>query len=465
MKKYDSLIIGSGPGGYVCAIRCAQNGLKTALVEKYPNLGGTCLNVGCIPSKSLLHSSDLYYEALKKFHKHGIEFSNLKFNWQQIQKTKSQVIDNNRRGIKFLLKKNNIDLYEGMASFVDKNNVAVQNKIEKININATNIVIATGSKPSDLANINFDKEKIISSTEALSLNNIPDSMIIIGAGVIGCELGSIYTKLGCYVKIVEYCDSVLPTMDRGLGLLLQKELEKAGIQFFLSSEVTSSVIEKNGVIIKVKNNQGEQELSSNVCLLAVGRKAFTKNLQLEKVGLKTTQQGFISTNSQLQTQISNIYAIGDVAGGLMLAHKAEEEGIYVADKIANQMAHINYKTIPSVVYTTPEVASVGLSEEELKKESIQYKKGVFPFSALGKAQANLETAGSVKVLADKITDEILGVHIIGSRASDLISEAVVSMEYKASAEDLAMINHAHPTFSEALKEASLAAFNNKPIHI
>ena len=468
MDTYDLVVIGSGPGGYVCAIRAAQNGLKTALVEKYSCFGGTCLNVGCIPSKSLLHSSELYEKANRDFANYGIELEGIRLNWEKMQAAKNKVVAGGDQGIQFLCKKNKVTTLEGEASFVDKNEIQVESVAGKKTILKTkNTVIATGSKPIELAQIKLDKKRIISSTEALSLSEVPTEMLVVGGGVIGCELASIYARLGSKVSIIEYADSILSTMDKELGKILQTSLKKLGIEIFLNQSVADVEIKENSIILKSKDTSMNWE--ANYCLLSVGRKAYTVGLNLEKIGIETTAQGSIPVNSHFQvslgqTSVPNIYAIGDVIGGVMLAHKAEEEGIFVADYLSKKTPHINYKTIPSVVYTSPEVASVGFSEEELNQKSMPYKKGDFAFKNLGKANAAGETEGMVKVLADIKTDEILGVHIVGARASDLIAEAVIAMEYKASAEDVAMINHAHPTFSEAIKEACMDAFNNKPIH-
>ena len=471
MDTYDLVVIGSGPGGYVCAIRAAQNGLKIAIVEKYPSFGGTCLNVGCIPSKSLLHTSELYAKARRDFSRYGIELESIRLNWETMQAAKNKVVADSNGGIQFLFKKNKITALEGTASFVDKNAIQVESVAGvKTTLKTKNTVIATGSKPSELSQVALDKKKIISSTEALSLKEVPAKMLVVGAGVIGCELASIYSKLGSQVSVIEYADSILPTMDKELGKILQNSLEKIGIEFFLSHSVVEAKAKENSVLLYAKDKQGNNiNWQADYCLLAVGRHAYTTGLNLENIGIETNTQGIIPINSHFQvslgqTSVSNIYAIGDVTGGLMLAHKAEEEGIFVADYLSRKIPHINYATIPSVVYTSPEVASVGFSEEELNQKSIPYKKGDFAFKNLGKANAAGETEGMVKVLADTKTDEILGVHIVGARASDLIAEAVVAMEYKASAEDVAMTNHAHPTFSEAIKEASMDAFNGKSIH-
>ena len=469
MFMYDLVVIGSGPGGYVSAIRAASSGLKVAIIEKYSSFGGACLNVGCIPSKNLLHSSELFYSAQQKFSNHGIEIDGVKINWEKMQLFKKKAVDKNHKGIEYLLKKNHITFYQGIASFIDKQKINILGKTLK-EITAKNFIIATGSKPVSLPNIVSDKNLIITSTEALSLSTIPKKMIIVGAGVIGCELGSIYARLGTQVIMVEYEPNIIAVMDSELGYSLQKSLKKIGIQFLLNSSVVEVNYENEGIVAKinhVKHNDTEQKekiIRADYCLLALGRKAYTQQLGLEKIGIKCDVKGNILTNENLETSQKNIYAIGDVIGGKMLAHKAEEEGIFVVNKILGESAHLNYYTIPSVIYTSPEVASVGYSEKELQQKSISYKKGIFPFQSLGRASASGETDGFAKILADQSNDEILGVHLIGARASDLIAEAVVAMEYKATSEDLAMINHAHPTFSEALKEASMDAFNQKSIH-
>ena len=392
MSTYDLVVIGSGPGGYVCAIRAAQNGLKTALVEKYSRFGGTCLNVGCIPSKSLLHSSELYDKANRDFSNYGIELEGIRLNWEKMQAAKNKVVAGGDQGIQFLCKKNKITTLAGIASFVDKNTIQVESVAgEKTTLKTKNTVIATGSKPSELAQIKLDKKRIISSTEALSLNKVPTKMLVIGAGVIGCELASIYSRLGSKVSIIEYADSILPTMDKELGKVLQNSLKKIGIEFFLSHSVVEAAAKENSVLLDAKDKQGNSiNWQADYCLLAVGRHAYTTGLNLEKIGIETNTQGIITVNSHFQvslgqTSVSNIYAIGDVTGGLMLAHKAEEEGIFVADYLGGKIPHLNYATIPAVVYTSPEIASVGFSEEELNQKSMPYKKGDFAFKNLGKA--------------------------------------------------------------------------------
>jgi len=466
MSQFDVVIIGSGPGGYVCAIRCSQLGLKTALVEKYKTLGGTCLNVGCIPSKSLLDSSHHYEEAIHNFNDHGIEIGDkIKINFKQMIKRKSSVVEQTTKGIDFLMQKNKISVFEGLGSFVDKNTVKVEGK-EKKELKTKNIVIATGSKPGNLPFIKIDKERIITSTEALSLDEIPKNLIVIGGGVIGLELGQVYKRLGSEVTVIEYADRITPIMDSSLSRELIKVMKKQGVKFYLSHQVSSVQRKGKTVEVKAKDKKDSQVLfKGDYCLVSVGRKPFTENLNLEKVGINLNNLGQVEVNEKMQTSISNIYAIGDVVRGAMLAHKAEEEGVVVAEILSGQKPHINYNLIPNVIYTWPEVASVGKTEEELKENQISYKVGQFPMRALGRSRASMDTDGFVKILADSKTDEILGVHIIGARAADLIAEGVVAMEYRASAEDIARISHSHPTYAEAIKEAALAATENRPLHI
>ena len=466
MSQFDVVIIGSGPGGYVCAIRCSQLGLKTALVEKYKTLGGTCLNVGCIPSKSLLDSSHHYEEAIHNFNHHGIEIGNqIKINFKQMIKRKSDVVEQTTKGIDFLMKKNKISVYEGLGSFIDKNTVKVEGK-EKKEIKTKNIIIATGSKPGSLPFIQIDKERIITSTEALSLNEIPKNLLVIGGGVIGLELGQVYKRLGSEVIVIEYADRITPIMDSSLSRELMKVMKKQGVKFYLSHQVSSVKRKGKTVEVKAKDKKDtEVVFEGDYCLVSVGRKPFTENLNLEKVGINLNDLGQVEVNEKMQTSVSNIYAIGDVVRGAMLAHKAEEEGVMVAEILSGQKPHINYNLIPNVIYTWPEVASVGKTEEELKENQISYKVGQFPMRALGRSRASMDTDGFVKILADSKTDEILGVHIIGARAADLIAEGVIAMEYRASAEDIARISHSHPTYAEAIKEAALAATENRPLHI
>lgn len=463
--KYDVTIIGSGPGGYVAAIRCAQLGLKTAIVEKYPTLGGTCLNVGCIPSKALLDSSEHYHNATHTFATHGIDVKDVKVNLKQMISRKSEVVKQNTDGINFLMKKNKIDVYTGVGSFVNKNTIKVSGEKEQT-IETDKVIIATGSKPSSLPGLNIDKKRIITSTEALEMTEVPKHLIIIGGGVIGLELGSVYARLGAKVSVVEYTGSLIPMMDGAMGKELQRVLKKLGFEFFFNHKVTAATAKGKEVTVTADNEKGEKvELKGDYCLVSVGRKPYTDGLNLEAAGLKADERGRIAVDDHLQTAVPNIYAIGDVVRGAMLAHKAEEEGVFVAETISGQKPHINYLLIPSVVYTWPEVAGVGHTEEELKKAGRKYKVGSFPFRALGRARASMDLDGLVKILADTETDEILGAHIIGARAADMIAEAVVAMEFRASAEDVARMSHAHPTYTEAFKEACLAASENRPLHM
>ena len=464
--KYDVTIIGSGPGGYVAAIRCAQLGMKTAIVEKYNSLGGTCLNVGCIPSKALLDSSEHFYNAKHHFKEHGIDLTNLKVNLKQMIKRKSEVVNQTVAGIDFLMKKNKIDVYHGLGSFIDKNTILVRNEKAEQKIESEKIIIATGSKPANLPFIKLDKKRVITSTEALNLRTVPKHLIVIGGGVIGVELGSVYARLGAKVSVVEFLDSLIPTMDKTMGKELQKVLKKSGFEFYLKHKVTA--VEAKGANVKViaENARGDKvELDGDYCLVSIGRRPYTEGLNLEAVEVKTNKVGQIEVDDQLKTSADNIYAIGDVIKGAMLAHKAEEEGVFVAETIAGQKPHINYLLIPGVVYTWPEVASVGYTEDQLKANGTPFKSGSFPFRASGRARASMDTDGLIKVLAHKETDEILGVHMIGPRAADMIAEAVVAMEYRASAEDISRMSHAHPTFTESFKEACLAATDNRALHI
>ncbi|WP_128544900.1 dihydrolipoyl dehydrogenase [Larkinella soli] len=465
--QYDVIVIGSGPGGYVAAIRCAQLGMKTAIVEKYKTLGGTCLNVGCIPSKALLDSSEHFYNATHTFAEHGIRLSDLQVDLPQMIKRKEGVVEANVTGIAFLMKKNKIDVHQGFGSFVDANTLNVKKDDgSDQQITAKNFIIATGSKPMSFPSMQIDKKRIISSTEALTLQEVPKHLIVIGAGVIGAELGSVYGRLGAKVSFVEFADSMIPTMDKTMGKELQKVVKKLGADFYFNHKVTSVENTGEGVLVKADTPKGDQiTLEGDYCLVSVGRRPYTDGLNLEAAGLAADNRGRIEVDDHLQTKVPNIYAIGDVIRGAMLAHKAEEEGVFVAETLAGQKPHINYRLIPGVVYTWPEVASVGYTEEELKQEGKAYKVGTFPYKALGRARASMDLDGLVKVLADKQTDEILGMHIIGARAADMIAEGVVAMEYRASAEDVARMSHAHPTYTEAVREACLAATENRPIHL
>ncbi len=466
MKSYDVAIIGSGPGGYVATIRCAQLGMKTALIEKYTTLGGTCLNVGCIPSKALLSSSHHYEEATKHFEEHGIEIpGDIKVNLEKMIARKQAVVDQTTGGIDYLMKKNDIDVYEGLGSFKDATHIKIEGK-DAGEIEAKNIIIATGSKPSNLPFITLDKERVITSTDALKLKEIPKHLIVIGGGVIGLELGQVYYRLGAEVTVIEYMDRIIPTMDAGLSKELNKVFKKAKCNMMMSHKVQSVERKGDEVIVKAENKKGDVvEFKGDYCLVSVGRRPFTDGLNAEAAGVKMNDKGQIEVNEHLQTSTSNIYAVGDVIKGAMLAHKAEEEGVFVAETIAGQKPHIDYNLIPGVVYTWPEVAAVGKTEEELKADNIEYKVGQFPFRALGRARASGDLDGFVKILADKTTDEVLGVHMIGARCADLIAEAVTAMEYRASSEDIARMSHAHPTFAEAVKEAALAATEDRSLHV
>ena len=467
MSSFDVVIIGSGPGGYVSAIRCAQLGFKTAIVEKYNSLGGTCLNVGCIPSKALLSSSHHYAE-IAHFADHGIEVSgDVKVNLEKMIARKQGVVDQTVGGINYLMDKNKITVFNGLGSFVDANHIAVAKEDgTSETIEAKYTVIATGSKPSSLPFIKIDKERIITSTEALALKEVPKHLVIIGGGVIGIELGQVYLRLGAQVSVVEFMDRIIPGMDGALSKELTKVLKKQGMKFYVSHKVKS--VERNGdaVVVQAENAKGETiTLEGDYSLVSVGRRPYTDGLNADKAGVKISDRGQVEVNDHLQTNVPNIYAIGDVVRGAMLAHKAEEEGTMVAEILAGQKPHIDYNLIPGVVYTWPEVAAVGQTEEQLKASGTEYKVGSFPFKALGRARASGDLDGFVKIIADAKTDEVLGVHMIGARTADLIAEAVTAMEFKASAEDISRISHAHPTFAEAIKEAALAATDNRALHV
>ncbi|WP_396596373.1 dihydrolipoyl dehydrogenase [Dokdonia sp. R86516] len=465
MSSYDVAVIGSGPGGYVAAIRCAQLGMKTAIIEKYSTLGGTCLNVGCIPSKALLDSSHHYEDAIKHFEEHGIEVGDVKFNLEKMISRKQGVVDTTTKGIEFLMGKNSIDVYQGVGSFKDATHINITGEKNET-IEAKNTIIATGSKPSTLPFITLDKERIITSTEALKLPEVPKHLVVIGGGVIGLELGQVYKRLGAEVTVVEYMDRIIPTMDSAQSKELLKVFKKQKMKFALSHGVTA--VERNGdeVTVKATDKKGKEvEFKADYVLVAVGRRAYTDGLNLDAVGIKTDERGKVEVNEHLQTNVSNIYAIGDVIKGAMLAHKAEEEGTLVAEIMAGQKPHIDYNLIPGVVYTWPEVASVGKTEEQLKEAGVAYKSGQFPMRALGRSRASGDTDGFVKILADKTTDEVLGVHMVGARVADLIAEGVTAMEFRASAEDIARMSHAHPTYAEAVKEAALAATEDRALHV
>jgi dihydrolipoamide dehydrogenase len=468
MNSYDVTIIGSGPGGYVAAIRCAQLGMKTALIEKYNTLGGTCLNVGCIPSKALLDSSHHYDDAIRHFEGHGIEISgDVKVSLEKMIARKDQVVAQTTSGIDFLMKKNKIEVLNGFGSFKDATHIVITKEDgTSEEIETKNVIIATGSKPANLPFITLDKERVITSTEALKLKEIPKHLIVIGGGVIGLELGQVYRRLGAEVSVIEYMDRIIPTMDKAQSKELTKALKKQGVKFFLSHQVAG--LENNGTEVTLTatdKKDKEVSITGDYCLVSVGRRPYTDGLKAENAGIKINERGQVEVNDHLQTNISNIYAIGDVIKGAMLAHKAEEEGVFVAETLAGQKPHIDYNLIPGVVYTWPEVASVGKTEAQLIESAVAYKTGQFPMRALGRSRASGDTDGFVKILSDASTDEVLGVHMVGARVADLIAEAVVAMEFRASAEDIARMSHAHPTYAEAIKEAALAATDNRPLHI
>jgi dihydrolipoamide dehydrogenase len=466
MSTYNVVVIGSGPGGYIAAIRCAQLGMKVAIIEKYEVLGGTCTNVGCIPSKALLDASEHYHDAEKRFTDFGITVKGLGIDFTRMIARKSEVVKQNTEGIAFLMKKNKIDVITGTASFVTKNKIAVTNaKGEKQDIETEKTIIATGSKPTALPFLPIDKKRIITSTEALTLTEIPKQLLIIGGGIIGLELGSVYHRLGSKVTIVEFLDKIASTMDEDISRELQRILKKDGVEFMLSTKVKSATVKGKEVTVTADNKNGESiEIKGDYCLVAVGRSPYTEGLGLENIGVQLDGKR-IAVNEHLETSVPGIFAIGDVIRGAMLAHKAEEEGALVAEYIAGQKPHINYNTIPGVCYTWPEAASVGATEQELKAKGTAYKTGKFPFRALGRARASGDIDGFTKVLADKETDEILGVHIIGARAADLIIEAVVAMEYRASAEDISRMSHPHPTYTESFKDACLMATDNRALNM
>jgi dihydrolipoamide dehydrogenase len=467
MSSYDVVVIGSGPGGYVAAIRCAQLGMKTAIIEKYNILGGTCLNVGCIPSKALLDSSHHYEHAVKHFADHGIEIpGEVKINFKKMIERKQGVVDMTTKGIEFLMTKNKIDVFNGFGSFKDATHVVISSETGEETIEGKHIIIATGSKPSSLPFIKVDKQRVITSTEALKLTEIPKHLVIIGGGVIGLELGQVYRRLGAEVSVVEYMDRIIPTMDSAQSKELMKALKKQGVKFFLSHKV--SAVSRKGeqvTITATDKKDKEVQFTGDYCLVSVGRRPYTDGLNLKNAGVEVTERGTIDVNNHLQSNVANIYAIGDVIRGAMLAHKASEEGTLAAEVIAGQKPHIDYNLIPGVVYTWPEVASVGKTEEQLKESGVAYKSGQFPMRALGRSRASGDIDGFVKILSDKKTDEVLGVHMVGARVADLIAEAVTAMEFRASAEDIARMSHAHPTYAEAVKEAALAATDDRALHI
>jgi len=467
MENFDVIVIGSGPGGYIAAIRCSQLGMKVAIVEKYPTLGGTCLNVGCIPSKAWLDSSEKFHEASHSFESHGIGLGKLSLDMPKMADRVQKVVKGITVGVAGLMKKNKITVYYGLGSFVNKTTVSVKTAEGDKQLSAPKIIIATGSKPTNLPGVTIDKERIITSTEALKLQEVPKHLIVIGGGVIGLEMSSVFKRLGAKVSVVEYADSIIAMMDQDLGKELHKVLKRDGVEFHLGHGVKTVKRAGNKVTVSATAKEGGTDvtLEGDYVLVAVGRRPFTEGLNLEAAGLKVDERGRIAVDDHLKTAVDGIYAIGDVVRGAMLAHKAEEEGVYLAEILAGQKPHINYNLIPGVVYTWPEVAGVGATEQELKQSGVAYKVGKFPMMALGRARASDEKDGFVKVLADKTTDEVLGVHMIGPRVADLIAEAVVAMEFRASAEDIGRMSHAHPTYAEAFKEAALAATENRALNI
>ena len=463
--KFDLIVIGGGPGGYVCAIRGAQLGLKTACVESRGTLGGTCLNVGCIPSKSLLNSSDLYHKATNQFNNIGIETNNVKLNLSKMMSNKSKSVQVLTKGVEFLFKKNKFTYIKGKAVIFSKNNIVVHNNDVRKTFEAKNIVVATGSTPTSLPGVNIDEKNIISSTGALSLEKVPKDIVIIGGGYIGLEMGSVWKRLGSEVTVVEFLDHITPGMDKEISREFQKILSKQGIKFKLNNKVTSVKSLNGKSIVEFISNKDKkkEKIECEKVLVSVGRKPYTEGLNLSKIGVKKDPKGRVEVNSNFQTSVSNIYAIGDVIKGPMLAHKAEEEGIAVAEILAGKSGHVNYDVIPGVIYTSPEVATVGKTEEQLRELKIDYKVGKFPFIANSRAKVNNETEGFVKILADSNTDKVLGVHIIGPHSGDMIAEMAIAMEFGASSEDIARTCHAHPTHTEAIKEAALAV-EKRPIH-
>ena len=465
MDSFDLVVIGGGPGGYVCAIRAAQLGLKTACVESRGTLGGTCLNVGCIPSKSLLNLSENFHKAKKDFNNQGIEVEGVKLNIEKMMSNKNKSVQVLTKGVEFLFKKNKVTYIKGKGVLFSKNDIVVYDNNKKSNYSAKNIVIATGSSVASLPGIEIDEKNVISSTGALSLNSVPKKLAVIGGGYIGLEMGSVWSRLGSEVTVIEYLDHITPGMDREISTEFKKILTKQGIKFKMSSKVNKVSSSSSSVSINYTDlkSSKDETLTFDKVLVSVGRKPYTEGLNLTKIGIKKDNKGRIEVNSKLQTSINNIYAIGDVIKGPMLAHKAEEEGIAVAEILAGQAGHVNYDVIPGVIYTSPEVATVGKTEEQLKEDNVSYKVGKFPFLANSRAKVNNETEGFVKILADSKTDKVLGVHIIGPHCGDMIAEMALAMEFGASAEDIARTCHAHPTHTEAIKEAALAV-DKRPIH-
>ena len=462
-EKFDVTVIGGGPGGYVCAIRLAQLGLKTACIESRGTLGGTCLNIGCIPSKSLLNLSENFHKA-KNFKKIGIETGEIKLNLSKMMENKDKAVTTLTKGVEFLIKKNKISYFKGIGSFKSPSKISIVKDGKETTIITGKTIISTGSEPVSLPGIDFDEEKILSSTGALSISSLPKKMVVVGGGYIGLEMGSVWSRLGTEVQVIEFFGHITPGMDKEISNEFMKILKKQGIKFQLNTKVEKITKKNNGVIIEISNKNGDKnKLEADVVLISVGRKPFTNNLNLENIGVELDKTGRVKVNKNFETNIKNIYAIGDVIEGPMLAHKAEEEGIAVAELIAGQSGHVNYDVIPGVVYTSPEVASIGKTEEQLKEKGISYKIGKFPFAANSRAKAIDDPEGFVKILADSVTDKVLGVHIIGPHAGEMIAEMSVAMEFGASSEDIARTCHAHPTFSEAIKEAALSV-DKRQIH-
>ena len=470
MASYDVTIIGSGPGGYVAAIRCAQLGMRTAIVERYPTLGGTCLNVGCIPSKALLDSSEHYHDAVHRFAEHGVKVENVAVDMPQMMSRKRGVVEQMTKGVDFLMKKNKVDVHQGHGSFKDAHTVVVtKDDGSTEELTTEKVIIATGSKPITPEAFNYDKKRVITSTEALTLEQVPGRMVVIGGGVIGLELGSVYARLGTEVEVVEYADRIIAGMDVDCSKELQRSLKKIGVKFHLKHAVQS--VENTGEGVRVSYAPRDKQddvktLEADYCLVAIGRRPYTDSLGLDKVpGVELDERGRVVVDEHLRTGVPTIYAIGDVIKGAMLAHKAEEEGVFVAEHMVGQHPHVDYNLIPGVVYTWPEVAGVGQTEDQLKEAGVAYKSGKFPYRALGRAHASMDTEGMIKILADEATDEVLGVHMVGARVADLIAEAVAVMEFRGSAEDVARMSHAHPTYGEAMKEAALAATGDRALHV
>ena len=463
-EKFQAIVIGGGPGGYVCAIRLSQLGIKTACVESRGSLGGTCLNIGCIPSKSLLNLSENFHK-VKHFSNLGIEISAVKLNLEKMMKNKDKVVTILTKGIEFLFKKNKVTHYKGTGSFKSATQVSIiDDKKKETIIDSDKIIISTGSEPISLPGVKFDEKVIVSSTGALALSKVPKKMVIVGAGYIGLEMGSVWSRLGSEVHVVEFLDHITPGMDKEISKEFMKILQKQGINFHLQTKVNSIKKNNKGAVVSTTNKDGKKiNFECNVVLVSVGRKPNTKNLNLDAIGIALDDKKRVKVDKNFQTNVKNIYAIGDVIAGPMLAHKAEEEGIAIAELIAGQSGHVNYNIIPGVVYTSPEVASIGKTEEQLKDLNQKYKVGKFPFMANSRAKAINETDGFVKILAEEKTDKVLGVHIIGSHAGEMIAQIAIAMEFGASSEDIARTCHAHPTFSEAIKEAALSV-DKRPIH-